>query len=109
MCHNYSIKNLVGGAIQLVGEYEGIQFEWWNTFGWWGHTKEYSSEIYLYEKICDFLLFAVVTYNKVGFLMYIYIYIHQKKVKPYLTLSFPAPRWAGDNTHLCSDSHISKT
>ena len=39
-------------------------------------TKEYSCEIYLYEKICDFLMFTVVTYNKVGFLMHVYIYIY---------------------------------
>ena len=40
-------------------------------------TKEYSSEIYLYGKICDFLVFTVVTYNKVSFFdVYIYIYIY---------------------------------
>ena len=38
-------------------------------------TKEYSSEIYLYEKKCDFLMFTAVTYNKVVFLMYICICI----------------------------------
>ena len=31
-----------------------------------------SSEIYLYGKICDFLMFTAVTYNKVGF-CYVYI------------------------------------
>ena len=45
-------------------------------------TKAYSSEIYLYGKICDFLIFTVVTYNKAGFfdvciyIIYIYIYIY---------------------------------
>ena len=40
-------------------------------------TNEYSSEIYLYEKICNFLMFTAVTYNKVGFFdIYIYIYIY---------------------------------
>ena len=40
-------------------------------------TKEYSSEIYLYGKICDFLMFTAVTYNKVVFFdVYIYIYIY---------------------------------
>ena len=40
-------------------------------------TKEYSSEIYLYGKICDFLMFTLVTYSKVGcFDVYIYIYIY---------------------------------
>ena len=40
-------------------------------------TNEYSSEIYLYEKICNFLMFTAVTYNKIGFFdIYIYIYIY---------------------------------
>ena len=34
-------------------------------------TKEYSSEIYLHGKICHFLMFTAVTYNKVGF-FYVY-------------------------------------
>ena len=38
--------------------------------------KEYSSEIYLYGKICDFFMFTAVTYNKCAFLMCIYIYIY---------------------------------
>ena len=39
-----------------------------------------SSEIYLYGKICDFLMFTAVTYNKVGFFdVYICIYIYEKK------------------------------
>ena len=44
------------------------------------HTlmKEYSSEIYMYEKIWDFLMFAAVTCNKVGFFWYVYIYIYMQ-------------------------------
>ena len=35
------------------------------------------TQIYLYEKICDVLMFTVVTYNKVGFFdAYIYIHTH---------------------------------
>ena len=43
-------------------------------------TKEYSSEIYLYGKICDFLMFAMVTCNKVGlFDVYIAVTNHDRR------------------------------
>ena len=49
-------------------------------------TKEYSSEIYLHGKICDFLMFTVVTYNKVGFFD-TYIYKNENLFKAYKKMS----------------------